>query len=68
MALKCEYCKIKKISTLFFFSCKCKLKNLCELCKYPENHFCNFDYNEESRNIITKANPKIESNTLIHKI
>jgi hypothetical protein len=68
MVLKCEYCKIKKISTLFSFSCKCELKKLCEICKYPETHFCKFDYKEESRNIITKANPKIESNRLMHKI
>ena len=68
MVLKCEYCKIKKISTLFSFSCKCKLKNLCELCIYPENHSCNFDYKEEGRNMLNKINPKIESNRLTYKI
>lgn len=60
MVLKCEYCKVKKISTLFSFSCKCELKKLCEICKHPENHFCNFDYKNEGRIMLTKTNPKIE--------
>ena len=68
MVLKCEYCKIKKISTLFSFSCKCEFKKLCEGCRYSENHSCVFDYKNEGRNILIKTNPKIEADKLTEKI
>ena len=59
MVLKCLFCKIKKISSLFSFSCKCGLKNLCEYCKMPEDHKCSFDFLKESRDKILKDNPNI---------
>lgn len=65
MVQKCEACKIKKISGLFSFSCKCEYKILCANCRYPENHSCKFDFKKESMNELIKQNPKIESIKLI---
>lgn len=65
MVLKCEYCKNKKISSLFSHNCRCGLKQLCDNCRVAENHKCTFDYRKEGSKILTDQNPKIESQKLI---
>lgn len=65
MVQKCEACKIKKISGLFAFSCKCEYKILCNNCRYPENHSCKYDFRKEGVAELTKQNPKIESTKLV---
>ena len=64
MVLKCFYCKKRKISSLFSYSCKCKLENLCPDCKSPEDHKCTFDFREEGRKILEKNNPIILADKL----
>ncbi len=59
MVQKCEACKIKKISSVFSFNCKCGLKALCDQCRYPENHKCTYDYRKEGIKLLDKQNPKI---------
>jgi AN1-type zinc finger and ubiquitin domain-containing protein 1 len=59
MVQKCEYCKIKKISTTFSFSCKCSYKSLCPDCRIPEKHACTFDYKAEGRKLLDTQNPRI---------
>lgn len=59
MVQKCEFCKIKKVSPVFNFSCKCGLSFLCTECRMPETHQCNFDYKEEGKKLLTIKNPKI---------
>jgi hypothetical protein len=64
MVLKCLYCKIRKISSIFSYSCKCGLKNLCQYCKMPEDHKCTFDFINEGRTQLEKANPIVISDKL----
>ena len=52
MVLKCEYCKNKKISSLFSHNCRCGLKQLCDNCRVAENHKCTFDYRKEGSKIL----------------
>jgi len=59
MVLKCLFCKIRKISSLFSYSCKCGLKNLCDCCKMPEDHQCKFDYIREAQIKLTKDMPVV---------
>lgn len=48
MALKCEFCKNTKISSLLAYTCnKCNKKNLCGNCRLPEYHKCDFDFIKE---------------------
>jgi len=60
----CEACKIKKISGLISFSCKCDYKILCQNCKYPENHSCKHDFKKDGVIELDKKNPKIIGNKL----
>jgi len=60
----CDYCKIKKLSGLFSFSCKCNYKNLCSKCRYPDDHKCAFDYREQGKIELNKQNPKIKGEQL----
>ena len=64
MVLKCLYCKIRKISSIFSYSCKCGLKNLCQYCKMPEDHKCTFDFIKEGRDKLEKDNPIVISDKL----
>ncbi len=59
MVLKCLFCKIRKISSIFSYSCRCGLKNLCQYCKMPEDHRCTFDFKQDGRKQLEKANPVI---------
>ena len=64
MVLKCLFCKIKKISSIFSYSCRCGLKNLCQYCKMPEDHRCTFDFKQDGRNQLEKENPVILADKL----
>ena len=64
MVVKCLFCKIRKISSLFSYSCRCGLNNLCQYCKMPEDHKCTFDFREEEKKRIDKNNPIIIGNKL----
>ena len=68
MVQKCEACKKNKVSTLLAIPCKCEYKNLCAICRPPENHECKFDYRQAAQNELKKQNPKIESNNNFVKI
>lgn len=59
MVQKCQFCKIKKVSTVFHFTCKCGLDKLCTECRLPENHQCTFDFKEEGKKNLSIQNPKI---------
>ena len=59
MVQKCEYCKIKKVNTLLAFPCKCGLKYLCDLCRFPEEHKCTFDFKKEGIERLKKDNEKV---------
>ena len=56
--MKCKYCK-KKLN-LINFKCKCN-NYYCIKHQLPHNHNCQFDYKKESKNLILKNNPKINS-------
>jgi hypothetical protein len=56
----CENCN-KKIPGLITYNCKCKYNKLCNNCKFPENHNCEFDYKSYERTKILNENPKITS-------
>lgn len=56
----CENCN-KKISGLIFYKCKCNYKTLCNNCKFPENHSCNYDFKLEQKNKLMIQNPLIKS-------
>jgi len=60
MVQKCESCKIKKVSSLFLFSCKCGFTSLCAECRMPEKHNCTYDFKTEGRKLLSMQNPKIE--------
>lgn len=61
MVQLCECCKIKKVSILQAItnSCKCNIKYLCTICKYPDKHKCTFDYKNKFQEIIKENNQKI---------
>lgn len=54
----CENCN-KKILGLITYKCKCNYTKLCNSCKFPENHACNFDFKLEQKNKIIKENPLV---------
>ena len=54
----CEYCKLKKLSTVYF-NCKCGYTKLCTKCRDAESHGCKYDYRKNGKNIIIKNNPII---------
>ena len=54
----CENCN-KKISGLIIYKCKCNYIKLCNNCKFPENHNCNYDYKLEHKNKLIIQNPLI---------
>lgn len=64
MVQKCEFCKNKKVSTMFAFGCKCGLKLLCEKCRYPDEHKCTFDFRKEGKEQLEKTNPKVVEDKL----
>ena len=49
MVSKCIHCNIRKIGLTTTFECRCKLKKLCSICRYPENHNCSYNYRDEGR-------------------
>lgn len=49
MVVKCNSCQ-KKIKGLMEFKCKCE-KIVCQKCRLPENHNCQFDFKKERDNI-----------------
>ncbi len=58
---KCEFCKIKKVSPIISYSCRCAYTMLCANCRHPEKHNCSFDFKEYQKNILLNDNPKIVS-------
>lgn len=46
----CQYCKKKKRITQIT-TCKCELK-VCFECRQPETHKCEFDYQENNKNML----------------
>lgn len=57
---ECERCeKCKKRIRLISFACKCKYRMLCNTCKQPEVHGCDFDYRSEEKDRLSKTNPRI---------
>jgi hypothetical protein len=68
MALKCEFCKNAKISSLLAYSCnKCNKKNLCGNCRLPEYHKCDYDFAKEGEKSLREQNPNITT-TKVAKI
>lgn len=62
MALKCEFCKNVKISSLLSHTCtKCEKKNLCNNCRLPEYHKCSFDFIKAGILSLREQNPNIAS-------
>lgn len=62
MALKCDFCKNVKISSLLAYTCnKCQRKNLCGNCRLPEYHQCTFDYVKEGEKTLREQNPIVSS-------
>lgn len=57
----CSSCKKKSI---LIGKCRCD-KNVCLKCRYPENHNCTFDYQNENQKKLEKENPTITSEKLV---
>lgn len=53
---RCYNCN-KKLDYLFF-ECKCK-EIYCILCRLPEKHNCNVNYNKLGKEEIKNKNPKL---------
>lgn len=69
MVLKCNFCKVEKVSSILAFNCdKCKLEKLCNKCRMPEDHKCQFNFKEEGRKMLEKQNPKVVVDNLKERI
>ena len=64
MVSKCEHCKVKKVSITNSFPCKCGIKQLCNNCRLPEMHNCQFDFKTEWRKTLEKNNPLVKADKL----
>jgi hypothetical protein len=69
MVLKCNFCKYEKVSSILAFNCdKCKLEKLCNKCRMPEDHKCQFNFREEGRKILEKQNLKVIAHSMKEKL
>ncbi|KAF7694568.1 Zinc finger A20 and AN1 domain-containing stress-associated protein 1 [Cucumispora dikerogammari] len=54
---KCNVCS-KKLLITKQFKCVCG-KEFCRIHKFPESHFCNFDFKADARKKLESENPLI---------
>lgn len=65
MVSKCIHCKTRKISLTTTFECRCELKQLCMICRYPEAHNCSYDFREDGKKELEKNNPVVVKEKII---
>ncbi|KAL2321617.1 hypothetical protein Fmac_025996 [Flemingia macrophylla] len=64
--INCCACCNKKVG-LMGFLCKCG-RTFCGKHRYPEEHQCTYDFKAAGKEEISKANPVVKPDKLIHRI
>jgi len=59
---RCGACS-KKLTLAGTYSCRCS-GDFCGKCRYAESHNCTFDYKSQGKELLSKANPKVEADKL----
>lgn len=61
---KCSHCS-KKIKGIVIHTCECEKKVLCIKCRLPENHNCDYNFQEKQKKRLEKSLVKVEFEKVI---